>query len=146
MSSLRKLFLLDTGIVLHAVRGSGLWLHVDATFQLRHQPYRPLISAITVGEALALAARNGWGEEKRRKLESLLRELVILDINVEAILRAYADLDLATRRRPIGDNDLWIAATACATGAHLITTDTDFDVLHPHLLQRTCVDPRTPTP
>ena len=145
MSSSRELFLLDTGIVLHAVRGSDLWRRVDGRFQLRHRTTRPLLSAVSVGEALALAARNGWGEEKRNKLESLLRELVILDINVEAILRAYADLDVATRSRPIGDNDLWIAATARATGAHLITTDTDFDVLHPQHIQRTYVDPSTPT-
>jgi tRNA(fMet)-specific endonuclease VapC len=142
----RELFLLDTGIVLHAVRGSELWHRVDSLFQLRHRPYRPLISAVTVGEALALAARNGWGDEKRGVLEGLLRELVILDINVEAILRAYAELDIATRSRPIGDNDLWIAATARATGTHLITTDTDFDVLHPDFLKRTYVDPRTPSP
>jgi len=142
VSPSRELFLLDTNIVLHAVRDSELWRRVDGQFQLRHRPNRPLISAITVGEALALAARNDWGEEKRRRLEDHLRELVILGINVEAILRAYADLDVATRNRPIGDNDLWIAATARATGAHLLTTDTDFDSLHPHLVQRTYFPPR----
>lgn len=142
MSQARELFLLDTNIVLHAVRNSDLWRRVDGQFHLRHQPNRPLISAVTVGEALALAARNGWGETKRTKLQELLRELVILDINVEAILRSYAELDVATRSRPIGENDLWIAATARATGAHLLTTDTDFDTLHPHLLQRTRFDPQ----
>ncbi len=138
-----ELFLLDTSVVLHAVRDSEVWRRVDGIFHLRHRAERPLISAVSVGEALALAKRNGWGESKMAKLESLLRQLVILDINVEPILRAYAELDAATRGRPIGENDLWIAATARATGAHLITTDTDFDTLYPKFIQLTCV-PQSP--
>ena len=59
------------------------------------------------------------------------------------MLDAYADLGAHLRRggRPIGQNDLWIAATALATGATLLTTDTDFDVLHPSPVQREYVDP-----
>ena len=38
-------------------------------------------------------------------------------------------------------NDLWIAATAKALDAHLVTTDKDFDVLHPDHLRRTWIDP-----
>jgi predicted nucleic acid-binding protein len=34
----------------------------------------------------------------------------------------------------IGQNDLWIAATAWVTKAALITTDSDFDHLHPVFL------------
>ncbi|HEY3052432.1 MAG TPA: hypothetical protein VGK04_03490 [Thermoanaerobaculia bacterium] len=32
-----------------------------------------------------------------------------------------------------------MAATAAATGAHLITTDTDFDPLHPQFIRRTVI-------
>lgn len=141
MTAARPSFLLDTNIVLHAVRDTTLWQRVDATFQLRSRPTRPLISAVTVGEALALAARNSWGEKKQARLEEFLRGLVILDINAEPILRAYVELDLATRGRPIGENDLWIAATVRALGAHLLTTDTDFDGLHPQWIERTYFDP-----
>jgi len=38
--------------------------------------------------------------------------------------------------------DLWIAATAHATGARLLTTDKDFDHLHPAFVQRDWIDPR----
>ena len=65
-------------------------------------------------------------------------------------LLVYVGLDhlgRQTRRQPAvltpfeqhGDNDLWIAATAAATAAHLITTDADFDPLHPAYIRRTVV-------
>ncbi len=36
----------------------------------------------------------------------------------------------------MGKNDVWIAAAAHVTGARIITTDTDFDHLHPGFLVR----------
>jgi tRNA(fMet)-specific endonuclease VapC len=45
----------------------------------------------------------------------------------------------------MGKNDLWIAATARAASATLITTDTDFDHLHPVLVKRELIDQRTET-
>lgn len=41
----------------------------------------------------------------------------------------------------MGDNDLWIAATAKVTGALLLTTDKDFDHLYPVHLQRDWINP-----
>ena len=41
----------------------------------------------------------------------------------------------------MGKNDLWIAATAMATGATLLTTDKDFDHLDPTFLTRDWIDP-----
>ena len=43
----------------------------------------------------------------------------------------------------MGDNDVWIAATAAAAGAYLLTTDKDFDHLHPTYVQREWIDPAT---
>ena len=40
----------------------------------------------------------------------------------------------------MGKNDLWIAATAHASGAVLVTTDKDFDHLHGIWLNREFVD------
>ncbi len=42
--------------------------------------------------------------------------------------------------RSMGKNDLWIAATAHASGAVLVTTDRDFDHLHGIWLNREFVD------
>lgn len=56
-----------------------------------------------------------------------------MDINRDRVLNAYADLSAHLKKsgRPIGQNDLWIAATARATGSVLLTIDSDFDVLQP---------------
>jgi tRNA(fMet)-specific endonuclease VapC len=43
--------------------------------------------------------------------------------------------------RPMGENDVWIAAAARATNTRLLTTDRDFDHLHPTMLQRDWIDP-----
>ena len=42
----------------------------------------------------------------------------------------------------MGKNDLWIAATAFVTKATLLTTDKDFDHMHPAFLQRDWINPR----
>lgn len=44
----------------------------------------------------------------------------------------------------LSDNDRWIAATAGATGAWLLTTDEDFLPLHPTFIQLARIDPVTP--
>jgi tRNA(fMet)-specific endonuclease VapC len=41
----------------------------------------------------------------------------------------------------MGKNDLWIAASAAVTSAVLMTTDKDFDHLHPQRIQRLLIDP-----
>ena len=43
----------------------------------------------------------------------------------------------------MAQNDLWIAATAAAPGAVLMTTDTDFDHLDPQFLTRVRIDAKT---
>lgn len=43
--------------------------------------------------------------------------------------------------RPMGENDVWIAAAARVTNTRLLTTDHDFDPLHPTMLQRDWIDP-----
>ncbi len=41
----------------------------------------------------------------------------------------------------MGKNDLWIAATANATGATLLTTDSDFDHLSPNFIDLIRIPP-----
>lgn len=59
----------------------------------------------------------------------------------QPVIDAYVELDYAAFTYPagsrdMGKNDLWIAATARAAGATLITTDKDFDHLHPAFIKR----------
>jgi tRNA(fMet)-specific endonuclease VapC len=143
--SLPRTLLLDTNILIHLVRANWIARSIESRFQLRTRTETPLVSVISIGEALAFAKRLGWGLQKAELLEALLQELVIVDISDE-ILRAYAEIDFFLRRagNPIQNNDVWIAATAVAAGAHLLTTDKDFDPLDPLYLSRTWIDPLRP--
>lgn len=82
---------------------------------------------------------------KINALEGLFEDFVIVDISDE-ILDLYAQIDTYLVRvgRAVEQNDTWIAATAIATGAHLLTTDKDFDPLYPAYLDRTWIDPQRP--
>jgi predicted nucleic acid-binding protein len=129
-------FLLDTSILLQLVRDKDLGKRISAQFGLSDAVHRPLISVVTVGEIWALADQFSWGATKREFLTKVLSTLVILDINDQSVIDAYVEVDRACRKasggaRSLSKNDLWIAATAKAAGAVLLTTDKDFLVLHP---------------
>jgi tRNA(fMet)-specific endonuclease VapC len=135
--------LLDTGIVIVLARGREAGHSLDRRYALSARREVPLISVVTVGELLLFARTNGWGEEKERRLRHLLENLVIVDVHNDAVLDAYAELGAFARsvgRRMGQQNDVWIAATARATGSVLLTLDSDFDFLHPTYLQREWVD------
>ena len=101
-------------------------------------------SVICQGEMLALAEKNGWGHKKRTRLEQVLNGVPTLGISRRVILDAYARIDAWTHGQTVASpnnspppkpavsmkqNDLWIAATAHASGATLLSTDTDFQHL-----------------
>jgi len=143
--TLPRLLLLDTNILLHLVRENRLGRSIESRFRLQSRAERPLISIISLGEILAFVKRWNWGLSKTSALENLLRYLVVLEISEET-LEHYAEIDFFLRRagRPVQQNDMWIAATAAASGAHLLTTDKDFDPLYPAYLDRTWIDPQRP--
>lgn len=139
-------FILDTNVLVALIRGNQLGKRIDAQFGLRANLHRSMISVITVGELYSLGKKLGWGSAKLSSLESLLAELVWIDINHREIYKAYAEIDYYLERvvkpaQPIGQNDLWIAATARASGATLLTTDKDFDSLDRQLIRRIWIDP-----
>jgi tRNA(fMet)-specific endonuclease VapC len=148
------LYLLDTNILLHLIRGKATGATIDATYQLQKHTYTPLICIVTHGEIWTLARENGWGPAKRHALEVMLNNLVTVDIHSDAVIEAYVEIEYVSRRVPggamvMGKNDLWIAAVAKVTGATLLTCDTDFDHLHPSQITRIYIDPRcapSPTP
>ena len=97
-----------------------------------------MFSSVTEGEILGLARlpKWRWGEPKLRQLEELLAKLVRVDAGLRDVVDAYAELYATSYAtgNPTGDNDLWIAATAKATGSVLLTRDGDFDWIKPPLL------------
>lgn len=113
-------------------------------FNLGNSDVVSFTSVVCVGEILAIAERNGWGSKQRTRLESMLRDFPDLPIKDPDILRAYALIDAWSCGKPVsapgsapppkpaakmGKNDLWIAATAHASGAILLSTDDDFEHL-----------------
>src|SRR5947199_314288 len=133
------LYLLDTSVLLALVRGKDLGKFIQQTFGLANPALRSLISIVTHGEIWALAERNNWPPQKREALEKVLASLVTIDLNVGEIIKAYVEIDKLNQSVPKGarqvsNNDIWIAATARAANASLLTTDRDFLHLHPHYL------------
>lgn len=141
MTLRNDLLLLDTNIVIHLIRNNEIATRVDAAFQIRHRADRPLISVVTIGECLSLVRQFRWGRARIASLESLLREFVVVGIDSRPVLERYGEFHALTKSigKTLGHNDLWIAATAAATGAHLFTTDNDFDCLHPQHIRRTVI-------
>ena len=122
--------LLDTGILLHWVRGSKVATVVDGQFQLRAASFRPLICEVSLGEIEAFARAQKWGEPKRAKLKELKKELIAVDISDSRVIDAYADLSSLAKSNGWaifhGKNDLWVAAATRVAGATLLTVDKDF--------------------
>lgn len=94
---------------------------------------------------MAFAKKLSWGPAKLATLENLFEDLVIVEVSDE-VLEQYAEVDFFLSRsgKPIEQNDMWIAATAIVSGAHLLTTDKDFDPLHSVYLERTWINPQQP--
>jgi tRNA(fMet)-specific endonuclease VapC len=129
-------------VLLSLVRGKDLGEQIDRSFGLRAALYRHLVSIVTHGEIKALAERNSWNEEKRSILTAALNNLITLNIDNESLVDAYVKVADACRNnagseRTMGQNDMWIAATALVAGLRLITTDKDFDHLNGRLLRST---------
>lgn len=140
MIATTDLILLDTNILVQLLRNNQVGKQLEADYKLTSRQNRCLISLVTIGEMYALAMKFGWGEQKWTTLKTLLNELVVVDLNVNGIMEEYARIDYFSEKvikpaRPMGKNDVWIAATAATIGAWLMTTDNDFDHLQSKYLQ-----------
>lgn len=71
------------------------------------------VSFISVGELLFGAKKKRWGAAKMAGLNQSLRSVVVVPYDRE-ICATYAELKARVQEmgRPVGDNDLWIAACA----------------------------------
>ncbi len=104
----RPVLILDTNIVIHLLRDNEVAKRVDAAFQLRHRPDRPLISVVTIGECLSLARQFRWGAAKSEALEALLRELVVVGIDSRPVLERFGEFHALTKSlgRTLGQRPL----------------------------------------
>lgn len=132
----------DTNVLLHWFRGKEAGAKLRADYALGTRSPRPILPLVVKAEIKSLALQFNWGDHRQRALDELLRELPIADISSESVIAAYARLDHESRKlgRRMGKNDLWIAAVAAVQGAVILTTDQDFDHLHPALVRIERVD------
>lgn len=146
-------YLLDTSILLHYVRGSDVAKHIDEQYHPSEPPNYPVVSVVSLGEIYSLSFCRNWGSSKQDVLKRLLNAIPAVDINHSAIISVFAEIDAfrlgkhPTKALPqrdssktIGDNDLWIAATASVLKASLLTLDKDFLVFNGVFLDVVFVD------
>jgi len=139
-------YLLDTGIVLVATRASNASKFIDRQFGLSTSSFRPAICEVSVGELLAFASANHWGEKRKAMLMEHLKNSLVIPISHPGVHQRWADMQsrLQGAGLTIGQNDIWIAATASVTGLTVLSTDKDFRRLVAHgLVEAVVVDPRT---
>jgi predicted nucleic acid-binding protein len=125
--------------VLNLVRGKELGTRIDREFGLTRSMRLNTVSIVTHGELRVLADRHEWGAEKRSVLVLALDNLVTVNIESQALVDAYVQVERTCRSaiggsRILGQNDMWIAATALLSGLPLITPDKDFLPLHERLI------------
>lgn len=146
--------MLDTGVLVGLARSAEWALFTQDQFALNDEGTIVSTSVICKGEILALAERRGWGHARRNRLEQVLESFPTLGINQPEIIRCYASISAWTQGSEIegtvapppkpavtmGQNDIWIAATACATHSLLLTTDKDFSHLNKIWIDHAFVD------
>jgi tRNA(fMet)-specific endonuclease VapC len=115
---------LDTSAYSHLRAGDDRVLDFIAAAQI------VLLPTVVLGELEAAFLLGRRERENRRLLAEFLAEpfVSVLPITPSVAIRYgrfFADLRRAGT--PIPTNDLWIAATALDSGAHLLTFDGDFE-------------------
>jgi tRNA(fMet)-specific endonuclease VapC len=110
--------IVDTNILSYTMRGHEL----ARLYAPRLEGKLLAISFITVGEMYYGAEKRQWGVQKRKQLETTLRNFVVVPYDHE-IARCYGRL-VAERERqgkPITCADAWIAACAVRHDVPLVT-------------------------
>ena len=118
-------YLLDTNVISDLMAE-----HPRAKSRLRTTTGHIVTSVIVCGEVRYGLERIPAGKRRdnlRAKANNVLRALTCENVT-EPIADIYADLraDSETKGLALDDNDLWIAATALALNAILVSRDADF--------------------
>lgn len=145
-----KNIVIDTCVLIHIARDTDTGKNCLIALEKYDEAANIIISVVTKAELESFIFQNKWGLPKIKKLNLFLDEITYIDIvNADNILLdSYKEIDSFSKRkakdkmgkllngsaRRMGKNDLWIAATALAIDAPLMTTDGDFDHLNGPLM------------
>lgn len=130
------LLVLDTCALAHYARQNSTGRLIEQRVQLSTSPEKPILPSVVEGELRWLARLWAWGPKKMAILEDIIGQLVRIDVGEPEIVKAYSELYYAGQcdGKPCGENDIWIAATAMAAHAQVLTCDSDFKWLDPHFI------------
>lgn len=120
--------ILDTNAISALLAGDG---GLEEALEEDSVPHLPVIA---IGEYRYGLARSKHGQRLERLLDLLIRESVVLPID-ESTTRHYARVREQLRRAgtPIPENDVWIASLAQQHELMIISRDTHFDAVDPHI-------------
>jgi predicted nucleic acid-binding protein len=112
------------------------------------------VSFATIAEIESFALQNQWGKSKIQRLELLLDEAQIIQID-DMLLSTYVNIDAFSQckhsefttyphltPRNMGKHDIWIAATASLLSLQLVTTDNDFHHLQDTFFELCYIEPQ----
>jgi tRNA(fMet)-specific endonuclease VapC len=112
--------MLDTNIISDLIRNP----HGKAAKQIAKRGEQNICTSIIVAAELRYGCARNGSARLRKAVEDLLAEIDTLPFDVPADVeygRIRAELEATGK--PIGGNDLLIAAHACATGAIIVTAN-----------------------
>jgi len=129
MTTLR--YLLDTNICIYIAKKRPL----SVSNKLEKRKLGEVaMSIITYGELLFGAEKSQQTKKTKEILEELMTLIPPVEMDIEAC-KHYAHIRalLEKQRKPIGNNDLWIASHALALNVTLVTNNAKEFLRIPHL-------------
>jgi tRNA(fMet)-specific endonuclease VapC len=115
-------YMLDTNICIYIIKNNPL--SVRKKFETLH-PSQLVLSMITLAELRYGAEKSQARDKALAKIHQLTTVIDIAELS-ETVAEHYADIraELDRQGKPIGNNDLWLAAHARAMGWILVTNNT----------------------
>lgn len=148
---MKKRIVLDSSILIAMVKNANFRIFFEANY--RSEEYEFLACFANEVEPLSMAKRRKWGQKKRSFLSETFSTLKFINEVSPAIKEAYVEMEAYSmgqhpaRKLPqgvsakrIGQNDLWIAATAYTENAALLTMDADFLILQDEFIEVLFID------
>ena len=137
--------LVDTNILIYFLRTKEDGRRVDKIYRFSENLERIHLSAITLAEIGAIAKWRRWGAERIRNFQRFADQAYLIETLNPDTVQNYSEfyVESLKRGKGIGQNDLWLAATARAYDLTLLTADSDFQWIPSDLLKIEFFQPGT---
>jgi predicted nucleic acid-binding protein len=89
-------YVLDTNVLIHAVRNSPTWQFIDEIFAPFDFENQTFICFVSVAEILSIAKQLGWQYQKLQGLALLFSQLEIITVSGQpddAMIASYVEID-----------------------------------------------------